>query len=71
MADPPLCPICWQPLTWTHDHQPDQSGLDDGPPLPGCAPRKKPKPKSSAEMREIRSRAWTTRRAQYGQKGHR
>lgn len=66
-----VCENCGCPLTWVHDHKPDQSGLDDGPYLPGCAPRKKPAPKSSEEMREIRARAWATRRAKHGKHGHR
>lgn len=65
------CPICGGELTWPHDHRPDLSGLDDGPYLPGCAPRKRPAPKPASEMREIRSRAWETRRQKYGQHGHR
>lgn len=63
------CPVCFGELTWTHDHKPDNSGLDDGPPL--FAQRKKPAPKSAEEMREIRARAWATRRATYGRYGHR
>lgn len=53
------------------DCRPDGSGLDDGPWLPGHASRKKPEPKSAAEMADIRARAWATRRAKYGQWGHR
>lgn len=53
------------------DHKPDESGLDDGVWLPGQAPRKKPAPKPAVEMSKIRSRAWATRRAKYGQHGHR
>jgi hypothetical protein len=34
------CPICNGTLTWEHDHQPDMSGLDDGPYLPP-EPRKR------------------------------
>lgn len=45
------------------DHRPDQTGLDDGPYLPGRAPRKKPAPKSAEELTAIRKRAWVTRRA--------
>lgn len=45
------------------DHKPDLSGLDDGPYLPGCAPRKKPAPKTTEELREIRAKAWATRHA--------
>lgn len=65
------CNICGQPLSWKHDHQPDMSGLDDGPPLPRHAPRKKAALKPPEEMKEIRARAWATRRQKYGQHGHR
>lgn len=65
------CTLCGQAMTWVHDHKPDYSGLDDGPWLPGHAPRKKPAPKSAGELRDIRSRAWATRRAMYGERGHR
>lgn len=53
------------------DHKPDGSGLDDGPYLPGQAPRKKPAPKDASEISEIRNRAWKTRRQKYGDRGHR
>jgi hypothetical protein len=53
------------------DHKPDGSGLDDGPYLPGCAPRKKIDPKPAKEMADIRARAWATRRSRYGKWGHR
>ena len=52
-----------------HDHRPDGSGLDDGPPL--RAERKKASAKPAAELRAIRARAWTTRREKYGPRGHR
>lgn len=65
------CEKCGGALTWQHDHRPDLSGLDDGPYLPGHAPRKKPAPKSAAEIHDIRARAWATRRQKYGQWGHR
>lgn len=65
------CAICGQAMTWRHDHKLDKSGLDDGPFLRGRAPRKKPAPKSAEETRDIRSRAWMTRRAKYGLHGHR
>lgn len=74
------CPICgvsgpiMQGGVWgdfPHDHRPDLSGLDDGPCLPGRAPRKKAHPKTPEEYRDIRARAWATRRATYGQHGHR
>ena len=63
------CPVCNQVLAWPHDHQPDNSGLDDGPPLHTI--RKKPDPKPPHVVREIRLRAWATRRATLGEKGHR
>lgn len=47
------------------------TGLDDGPYLPGCAPRKKPEPKTPEELKTIRARAWETRRDSYGERGHR
>jgi hypothetical protein len=53
------------------DCKPDLSGLDDGPYLPGQAPRKKPPVKSPEETRRIRQEAWATRRAKYGDRGHR
>lgn len=66
-----LCPTCSGLMsTGYHDHRDDLSGLDDGPPLHGVA-RKKPAPKPADEMREIRMRAWTTRREKLGPKGHR
>lgn len=74
------CPTCGKSLAQTeydfqfcqqcdHDSKPDNTGLDDGPPL--HAERKRPAPKSADEMREIRSRAWATRRAMHGERGHR
>lgn len=54
-----------------YDSRPDNTGLDDGPWLPGQAPRKRPPPKSAAELSDIRARAWATRRAKYGPAGHR
>lgn len=58
------CSICGDPITdREHDHKPDLSGLDDGPYLPGRAPRKKPPPKTPEKLRAIRARAWATRRA--------
>lgn len=47
------------------------NGLDCGVYLPGRAPRKRPGPKSAEEVREIRRRAWETRRENYGKRGHR
>ena len=63
------CKICGGALTWGHDHKSDQSGLDDGPPLPGT--RRKAAPKPPDELREIRARAWATRRQKHGERGHR
>lgn len=45
-------------------------GLDDGPWLPGCAPRRRPKRKRPSELKAIREKAWATRRAKYGPRGH-
>jgi hypothetical protein len=53
------------------DCRPDNTGLDDGPYLPGCAPRKRMEPKDPAIVADIRARAWATRRAKYGKDGHR
>lgn len=47
------------------------TGLDDGPYLPGRAPRKASAPKTSDELRSIRAKAWETRRRVYGARGHR
>lgn len=71
MIEPERCSICGGLLIWEHDHKPDMSGLDDGPYLPGRAPRKKAAAKSSEEIADIRARAWATRRQKYGQHGHR
>lgn len=71
MDYPDLCHVCGLPLSWEHDHKPDQSGLDDGPYLPGKAPRKRMEPKSPDEAARIRAQAWETRRAKYGPHGHR
>ena len=65
------CSVCGALDSHEHDHQSDGSGLDDGPYLPGCAPRKKPEPKSTGKMRDIRVRSWATRRDKYGPRGHR
>lgn len=72
-ANAPLCKTCHGVIVGgvSHDHQPDQSGLDDGPYLPGHAPRKKMEPKSPDEAARIRAQAWETRRAKYGPNGHR
>ena len=63
------CATCGGQLTWKHDHKPDLSGLDDGPPL--NPPRKKPALKSAEEVAAIRARAWATRREKLGPSGHR
>ncbi len=48
------------------------TGLDCGPYLPGQAPRhRSAPPKAAHELAAIRSRAWATRRAKYGERGHR
>lgn len=66
------CDQCGGLLTWVHDHKPDNTGLDDGICyLPGRQPRKNPAPKPADEIRDIRARAWATRRQKYGQGGHR
>lgn len=38
------------------------TGLNDGPYLPGKAPRKKPAPKTPEELKAIRAKAWATRK---------
>lgn len=65
-----LCPVCSMPLHFEHDHKPDQSGLDDGPPLGRTYTKRAPQ-KTPEELAEIRARAWATRRKKYGQHGHR
>lgn len=65
---PEPCEVCGGFTTRAHDHRPDDTGLDDGPPLPA---RKRPAPKPVDEIRAIRARAWATRRQTYGQHGHR
>lgn len=62
------CLTCGGELSWVHDHRPDNTGLDDGPPLPV---RKRPAPKIPEVLRDIRARAWATRRQKYGNHGHR
>lgn len=63
------CATCGGELSWPHDHQSNNSGLDDGPPF--RLERKKLAPKPDDEMRDIRMRAWATRRATHGPRGHR
>ena len=64
-------PEFWGKCWGKPDHKPDGSGLDDGPYLPGKAPRKKPPAKSADELAATRGKAWETRRHLYGQRGHR
>jgi hypothetical protein len=72
------CLVCGGPLkvrymgfvVRRHDHREDQTGLDDGPYLPGRAPRKK-RTADPAVVSAERKRAWKTRRANYGPRGHR
>lgn len=59
------------PIPRKLDKRPDGSGIDDGPYLNGCAPRKPQPIKSDADHAEIKARAWATRRAKYGKAGHR
>lgn len=56
-------------MTWPCIHGTDcpGTGLDCGP----DQSRKKPAPKSADELKDIRARAWATRRAKYGECGHR
>lgn len=42
-------------------------GIDCGP----DQSRRKPPPKSARELAGIRAQAWATRRAKYGERGHR
>ncbi len=48
----------------------DGAGLDCGPDFTRQY-TKRAAPKSASEMSEIRARAWATRRAMYGERGHR
>lgn len=68
-AVPDMCPHCGMPIA-THDHRADLTGLDDGPYLPGMVPRKKSE-RSPQQLSADRMRAWETRRAKYGEYGHR
>lgn len=56
-------------LDWPCVHGADCQGLgiDCGP----DQSRRKPLPKSATELADIRARAWATRRAKYGERGHR
>lgn len=63
------CPQCYCEMFFPHDHQPDDTGMDDGPPID--PPRKKAAPKPVDVVAAIRRQAWETRRAKYGQHGHR
>jgi len=66
-----VCEKCGGLTDFEHNHRADNTGLDDGPWLPGCAPRKKPEPKPPHVVRNTKLRGWVTRRAKYGTKGHR
>jgi len=63
------CDLCGGAMTFQHDHQPDNTGLDDGPDL-GRKKYTKPAPKPADVAAEIRARAWDTRRQKYGPRGH-
>lgn len=70
-----ICPVCASVLTFPHDHRTDLGGIDDGPPdwvwKPGVRkPHRRPPVKSPQESADIRGRAWATRRAKYGERGH-
>lgn len=62
------CDLCMLRTSRVHDHRSDSSGLDDG--ILIGRQRKKPEKKPAAELREIRLRAWQTRRLRYGAVGH-
>lgn len=62
------CPVCGAEATFAHDHRYDQSGLDDGPLIK--TPSKPTKRKTARAMKEIRRKAWETRRGKYGEAGH-
>lgn len=61
------CETCGALLNWTHDHRDDFSGVDDGP-YRAKPPKARKKPE---DVREIRLKAWQTRRERYGECGHR
>lgn len=64
----PICTDCGAPRHWPHDHAPDGSGIDDGPPDDG---RKGARPKKCpTAAAAIGARTWTTRRERYGPTGH-
>ena len=64
------CEICHGETAFQHDHRADFTGLDDGPYLPGQAPRKHHE-YAPELLYKYRRQAWQTRRAKYGQSGHR
>lgn len=64
-----LCETCGAETDFAHEHKADLSGLDDGPYLPGRVPRKK-RAVDPGTFSAERRRAWETRRAKYGPKGH-
>jgi hypothetical protein len=63
------CPICCIESGFAHQHLRDNTGLDDGPLIK--EPRKKAEPKPAEVTSQIRTTAWSTRRAKYGSAGHR
>jgi len=63
-----FCTTCGGFGDLPHDHRPDGSGIDDGPALPR---RKRQTAKPPEIVSDIRFRAWATRRAKYGERGHR
>lgn len=63
-----FCQTCGGYGDLPHDHRPDGSGIDDGPALPG---ENRSAAKPPEIVCDIRSRAWATRRAKYGERGHR
>lgn len=69
MTHPEFCELCQSEATFAHDHKPDNSGLDDGPDI--NPPRKKADPVPAEIAADRRKRAWETRRAKWGQHGHR
>ena len=58
-------------MTWPCIHGADCAGdgLDCGPDQSRQYTKRAPQ-KTAAELTEIRARAWATRRAKYGERGH-
>ena len=69
MTTPPMSSDTRGVERWPCIHGTDCEGLgiDCGP----DQSRRKPSPKTPLELADIRSRAWATRRAKYGERGHR